>query len=190
MLKFSEIFLVVFSIVVAVTETGTLKAQNTPGAPVAEPQYINTFSSIDVSVKLIDLEPATVTFYAKTKVFPGYATVKMVAEFKPGRSSVRVLPGARFVVRGRSPLDPASRYELRVLKSSKDHREIVITQGHGSVFGGGATSGMDEGLLPIRFEEYGVSSYRVIPEHPLPPGEYALGMRGMGTELYCFGVDR
>ena len=97
---------------------------------------------------------------------------------------------AKFIVRGRSPLDPVSRFQLRVLKSSKDRREIVITQGHGSVFGGGATSSMDEGAIPIRFEEYGADSYRITPEHPLPPGEYALALRGMVFELYCFGVDR
>ena len=98
---------------------------------------------------------------------------------------------AKFNVRGRrSPLDPVSRFQLRVLKSSKDRREIVITQGHGSVFGGGATSSMDEGAIPIRFEEYGADSYRITPEHPLPPGEYALALRGMVFELYCFGVDR
>ena len=187
--KFNEAFVVLFFIVVAIT-TGTLKGQGPPDAPVAEPQYINSFSGLEATGKLIDLERETVTFHAKTKVFPGYATVKMVAEFKPGRSLVRVPASAQFIVRGRSPVDPVSRYELRVLKSSKDHREILITQGHGSVFGGGATSSMDEGVLPIRFEEYGVNSYRVTPDRPLAPGEYALGIRGMGTELYCFGVDR
>ena len=103
---------------------------------------------------------------------------------------MRVPATGQFIVRGRSAVDPTSLYQLRELKSFKDRREIAITQGHGSVFGGGATSSMDEGAIPIRFEVYGASSYRITPEHPLPPGEYALALRGMVSDLYCFGVDR
>ena len=43
--------------------------------------------------------------------------------------------------------------------------------------------------MPIRFEEYGSNSYRIVPERTLTPGEYALAMHGVVTELYCFGVD-
>ena len=168
---------------------GTMTTQGAQDA-VAEPQYINSFSGVGSTGKLIELEHDTVTFHAKTRALPGYASVKMVAEFKPGRASVRMPANAQFVVRGRSAVDPTSLYQLRVLKSSKDRREIVMTQGHGSVFGGGATSSMDEGAIPIRFEEYGASSYRITPEHPLPPGEYALALRGVVSDLYCFGVDQ
>jgi len=35
-----------------------------------------------------------------------------------------------------------------------------------------------------------MNSYRIVPEHPLAPGEYALAFRGMVTEIYCFGVDQ
>jgi hypothetical protein len=61
-------------------------------------------------------------------------------------------PNAQFVVRGHSSLDPSSRYELRLLKTSKDHREIMMTQGHGTIFGGSATSKLEEGALRLRFE--------------------------------------
>lgn len=185
MRRFNEVVLVVFFIAM----TGTMMAQSPPDG-VAEPQYINSFAGVESNGKLIELERNTVTFHAKTKVLPGYASVKMVAEFKPGKASVRLPANAQFIVRGRSPVDPMSLYQLRILKTSKDRREILITQGHGTVFGGGATSSMDEGALAIRFEEYGASSYRITPERPLPPGEYALALRGMGSELYCFGVDR
>jgi hypothetical protein len=184
MLRLSKVFLFVCFI----TMSATMTAQSAKEA-VAEPQYVNSFSGVDSNGKLIELERNTVAFHAKTKVLPGYASVKMVAEFKPGKASVRMPANAQFIVRGRSQVDPMSLYQLRVLKSSKDRREIVITQGHGTVFGGGATSSMDEGAIPIRFEEYGASSYRITPEHPLPPGEYALALRGMGSDLYCFGVD-
>jgi hypothetical protein len=184
MLRFTGILLCLCSI--AASES--VMAQSAKEA-VAEPQYINSFAGVDANGKLIELERNTVAFHAKTKVLPGYASVKMVAEFKPGKASVRMPANAQFIVRGRSPVDPMSLYQLRVLKSSKDRREILITQGHGTVFGGGATSSMDEGAIPIRFEEYGANSYRITLEHPLPPGEYALALRGMVSQLYCFGVD-
>jgi hypothetical protein len=169
---------------------GTLEAQSEPSAPLAEPQYINSFYAVDANGKLVELEHETVTFRAKTKVLPGYASVKMTTQFKPGRSSVRIAATAQFIVRGRAPIDPLSRFELRALKGSKDHREFVMTQGHGSVFGGSATSSPDEGAVAIRFEEYGANSYRITPDRPLAPGEYALAVRGLVSELYSFGVDR
>jgi hypothetical protein len=175
---------------VAACAIGVVDAQTTDGTPVAEPQYINSFYSLDSNGKLIELERDTVTFRAKSKVVPGYASVKMESEFKPAHASVRLPSTAQFVVRGRSAINPASVYELRVLKTSKDHRDYVMTQSHGSVFGGSATSDLDEGAVPIRFEEYGKNSYRIVAEHPLAPGEYALAFRGMVTEIYCFGVDQ
>jgi hypothetical protein len=166
------------------------QTQTEPTTSPVEPQYIDSFYGVDANGKLIELEREAVTFHAKAKVLPGYASVKMSTEFKPGRSPVRITTIAQFIVRGRGPIDPLSRFELRVLKTSKDHREFVMTQGHGSIFGGSATSNLDEGAVAIRFEEYGVSSYRITPDQPLAPGEYALAMRGLGSELYCFGVDR
>lgn len=176
---------------VTIILTGTLNAQNNPGAaPVAEPHYINVFYAVDTNGKLTALDHETVTtFRAKTKALPGYATSKVFAEIKPGHASVRLPAGARFIVLGRSQFDPSSRYELRLLKVSKDRREILMTQAHGSIVSATATS-MDEGALPVRFEEYGVNSYRITPDQPLAPGEYALELRGVVTELYCFGVDR
>jgi len=169
--------------------TIVLRAQNEPGTPV-EPKYINGFGAIDADGKVIELERTTVTFHTKSKVLPGYASVKMTTEFKPGHSPVRLAPNIQFVVRGRASIDPLSRYELKVLKGSKDHREFVMNQYHGSILGGSGTSNLDEGAVAIRFEEYGVHSYRITPAQSLAPGEYALAVRGMPSELYCFGVDR
>jgi hypothetical protein len=169
---------------------GPLNAQNEPKPPVAEPQYINSFYAADISGTLIQLERETVTFHSKVTALPGYASVKMITEFKPGHSPVRMAATVQFIVRGRTSIDPLSRFELRVLKVSKDHREFVMTQGHGSVFGGSATSNPEEGAVSIRFEEYGANSYRITPDKPLPPGEYALSVKGLVSELYCFGVDQ
>src|SRR5437899_10652453 len=72
--------------------------------PVTEPQYIDSFYSVDPTGKLMELERQNVTtFHTKTRALPGYATVKMLAEFKPGQSSVRLPPDARFLVKGRIP---------------------------------------------------------------------------------------
>lgn len=162
----------------------------TPSKQVAEPQYINSFSAVDSAGKLIELEHQTVTkFHSKMKPLPGYATVKVTAEFKPAHSSIRLPTNAQFVVLGRSVIDPATLYELRILKSTKDHREILTATGHGTIFNGSGTSNVDEGAVPIRFENYGSNSYKISPQHPLAPGEYALAFRGTVSDLYCFGVD-
>ena len=90
---------------------GTLGAQSNPSVAVAvaEPQYMNSFYALDANGKLIELERQTVTFHSKAKVFPGYASVKMTTEFKPGHSPVRIAGTAQFIVRGRAPIDPVSR---------------------------------------------------------------------------------
>jgi hypothetical protein len=49
---------------------------------------------------------------------------------------------------------------------------------------------LDEGALPVRFEEYGADSYRITPMQPLAAGEYAFGTPGFVTQFLCFGVDR
>jgi len=155
-----------------------------------EPQYLNNFYGVGADGRLIELERVAVTFHAKTRALPGYATVKMTTQFKPGVSSVRLPSAVQFVVRGRAGgINPVSRFELRLLQHSKAHREFVMMRGHGSIIGGAATSNLDEGAVPLRFEEHGAASYRITPTKALSPGEYALAVRGMASELYCFGVD-
>jgi hypothetical protein len=164
------------------------KAQ-TP-APVVEPQFYNSFYALDSAGKLIELDHQKVTtFHAKTKPLPGYASVKVSAEFKPAHAQTRLPANMQFVVKGRSAVDPSSLYELRSLKIKKDHREILMTQAHGTLIGGSATSTLDEGVLLVRFAKYGDNSYRITLDKPLPPGEYALALRGNIMDLYCFGVD-
>lgn len=172
--------------------TAVLTAFGTPiraAAPIVEPRYLNSFYAVASDGGLIELERISVTFHSKVHAFIGYASVKMSAEFKPGQSLMRLPANVQFVVRGRSELDPASRFELRKLKASKSHREIVMVRSSAGVFNGDSTSDMHEGSIPLQFEEYGTNSYRITVAGPLEPGEYALALRGMVTELYCFGVD-
>ncbi|MGC2211346.1 MAG: hypothetical protein WA532_14665 [Candidatus Korobacteraceae bacterium] len=180
--------LVAFFLTMAVA-TGTLKAQNNSdaNAQVAEPQYINSFYALTPNGNLIELEYRNVAFHPRSWGVPGYASFKTVADFKPSQSPIRLPASAQFVVRGRVDVDPATVYELRMLKDSKSHRELVLSQAHGSIVGGSVNP--EEGAIPIRFEEYGNSSFRVVPVQPLAPGEYALMVRGRYSQLYCFGVD-
>jgi hypothetical protein len=180
--------LVAFFVTMAMA-TGALKAQNNPDAnvQVAEPQYVNSFYALTPNGNFVDLEYKNVVLHPKSWAVPGYASVKMVADLKPSQSPIRLSASAQFVVRGPVSVNPATIYELRLLKDSKSHREFVMSQAHGSIVGGAVNQ--EEGAIPIRFEEYGTSSFRIIPQQPLAPGEYALMMRGRYSQLYCFGVD-
>ncbi len=180
--------LVAFFLAMAMA-TGTLAAQNGPDAnvQVVEPQYVNSFYGLTPNGNFVDLEYKNVVLRPKSWAVPGYASVKMVADLKPGQSPIRLPGSAQFVVRGNVNVNPATIYELRLLKGSKSHREFVMSQAHGSIVGGAVNP--EEGAIPIRFEEYGASSFRVIPEQALTPGEYALMVRGRYSQLYCFGVD-
>jgi hypothetical protein len=170
-----------------VVAAGTLTAQNNSGGYVVEPQYINSFNALTPNGNLLDLEYRTVVLHPKSWAVPGYASVKMVGDLKPGESPIRLPASAQFVVRGRVNVNPATIYDLRQLKGSKSHREFVMSQAHGSIVGGSVNP--EEGAVPIRFENYGSSSFRIIPLQPLAPGEYALVVHGRESQLYCFGVD-
>jgi hypothetical protein len=181
--------LVAFLMTMAIA-TGPLKAQNNPKAyaQVAEPQYINSFYALTPNGNFIDLEYQNVVLHPKSWAVPGYASMKMVADIKPAESPIRLPATAQFAVRGaRANVNPAMIYELRLMKGSKSHREFVMSQAHGSIVGGSVNP--EEGAIPIRFEQYGSSSFRIIPEQPLAPGEYALVVRGRFSQLFCFGVD-
>lgn len=179
--------LAAFLVTMTMVMTTGLTAQNNPNAYVAEPQYVNSFYALTPNGNLVDLEYRNVVFHPRSWALPGYASVKTVADFEPGQSPIRLAASAQFVVRGRVDVNPATVYELRILKGSKNHREFVMSEAHGSIVGGSVNP--EEGAIPIRFEEYGTSSFRIVPLQPLAPGEYAFAVRGRYSQLYCFGVD-
>jgi len=156
-------------------------------AQVEEPQYLDAFYAT-ANGHLIELERQTVAFRSHNKVLPGYASFTMNGEVRPGQSPVRLGGTPQFVVRGRAPIDPGLRFELRLLKASKKTRELVMARGHGTMFGASAST-TEDGAIPLRFEDYGDGSYRIIPAQALAPGEYALATRGIVATIYCFGVD-
>lgn len=146
---------------------------------IPEPTFDDVFFGLDLSAgKLVSLERQTATIRGKAK-FGGYGGIKLASEFKPGKSPVRFKSGEQqFVVRSfaaaASSLDPNTLYVLRTLKKKGDKRELVMTESHGPLGLGGATSNLAEGVLPVTFEKFGEHSLKIVSEKPLPPGEYAL----------------
>ena len=185
----------VYTILLLLCASVGMGAQAVMDTPrIEEPKYLNSFSALNPkSGKFIELERTAVSFHAKVHALPGYASAKMTTQFKPGKSPVRLPSNAQFVVLGRAPIDPGSRYLLRVLKASKNNREFVLSSSHGYAVPGyvasSSTTSLSEGDIPILFEEYGEHSYRITPQQPLAPGEYALAVRGIPNEVFCFGVD-
>lgn len=166
------------------------------GQQVPEPQYNDVFAAFDASaLKLIPLERQTATIQGKAK-FGGYGGIKLSSQFKPGKSPVRFRSSDRpqFVVRSiasaSASIDPTTLYVLRILRGKGDKRELVMTESHGPLGLGGATSNLAEGVRPVTFERFGEHSLKIMSEEPLPPGEYALSRRFGMTDLFCFGVDK
>ena len=157
------------------------------GATLSEPQYINTFYGLGANGNLIELERSSVALHSKVLPLPGYLKTKSTAQIDGARAPVRLASNAEFVVKGRSMTDPQTRYSLKLLKVSRDHRQYTVIQGHAVVFSGSTST--DEESVPIRFEDYGATSYRIVPQRPLEPGEYAFALKGASSDIYCFGVD-
>jgi hypothetical protein len=165
------------------------------GQQIPEPTFNDVFFGLDSAAgKLVPLERQTATIRGKAK-FGGYGGIKVASEFKPGKSPVRFRSGEQpqFVVRSfataASTFDPNTLYVLRKLKKKGDKRELVMTESHGPLGLGGATSNLAEGVLPVTFERFGEHSLKIAPEKPLPPGEYALSRRAGMMDLFCFGID-
>ena len=159
--------------------------------PVKEPQFADTFSALSASGDLIPLEHETATIRAGGGGFI-VASSKAAYEIPGERSPVRFhsAPELMFVVRSslaQTDTNPATLYVLRKLDPKKKNREIAFSTGHFTPLGGHATTNLNAGQLPIAFERYGASSYRITASN-LAPGEYALS-RIYGQDVFCFGVD-
>ena len=121
------------------------------------------------------------------------ANAKSSAEFKPGKSPVRVVSSAaEFIVR--SPLaysnaDLTAFYVLRSLTSKGSKRELVIAKAHSYIGAAGSSSNLAEGEVPVTITKYGDHSLKIAPTQQLRPEEYALSMRAAFQNLFCFGVD-
>jgi hypothetical protein len=142
---------------------------------------------------LIPLERQTATIHTSAKFVGIGATAKSSAEFKPGKSPVRVSrAAAEFIVRSpfaSSSVDFNSFYVLRTLASKGGKRELVISKAHAYVGTAGSSSNLAEGEVPVTIVKYGQHSLKIIAAQPLGPAEYALSMRAALLNLFCFGID-
>jgi hypothetical protein len=141
--------------------------------------------------KLIDLERQSATIHGKAK-YGGFGGIKVASQYSPNKSPMRLPADSAFVVRSAlasSAVDPATQYVLRAFTKKGGKRELVMAESHGPLAMGGTDSSLAQGVVVAHFEKYGESSLRLIPEKPLPPGEYAVSRRFGIADLFYFGVD-
>ena len=172
----------------------TIVVYTLANAQVLEPDTDSVFYALAHDPdRLIALERQTATIHTSAKWVGIGATAKSSSEFKPARSPVRVNSGVlEFMVRSpfaKSSVDFTSFYALRSLSVKGNKRELVIAKAHAYIGVAGATSNLAEGELPITITKYGEHSLKIVPAHPLRPGEYALSSRAAFMNLFCFGVD-
>lgn len=104
-------------------------------------------------------------------------------------SSVRVAPNTHFLVRmATADRDPQTLIHLQPLKATKKDREITLITYKQSLipFGGIKHNRADDNTIAVEIKKVGTGSLEIIPQSPLPPGEYAFVT---GHEAQCFGVD-
>ena len=157
---------------------------------VQEPEFDDAFAGLDAG-KLIPLERQTSTIHAGGGGFMVVGT-KAAYEFPGAKSPVRFHSGTQldFVVRrafAASSVDPNTFYVLRKLTTKKKSRELVFMTGKFSPLGGGMKTNLQQGVLPVTFSKYGLSSFKVAADG-LVPGEYAFSLVS-GQTVFCFGVD-
>jgi hypothetical protein len=162
------------------------------GAALAqEPQFNDVFFALGQDGKLIDLERQSATIHGKAK-YGGFGGIKVASQYSPNKSPMRLPADSAFVVRSAlasSAVDPATQYVLRAFTKKGGKRELVMAESHGPLAMGGTDSSLAQGVVVAHFEKYGESSLRLIPEKPLPPGEYAVSRRFGIADLFYFGVD-
>jgi hypothetical protein len=166
-------------------------AQPTPAQSAApEPEMADIFYRLD-GAKLVPLERQAASIHSGAHGFIVYG-MKSASEFPGAKSPARFKSGGHFdlIVRSAIPvsaIDPNTIYCLRKLNSKKTKRELIIMSGHVQPFGVSTSTPTAEGVLPVEFSRYGMSSLKMTTGE-LAPGEYAVG-HPYGPALFCFGVD-
>jgi|HubBroStandDraft_1064217.scaffolds.fasta_scaffold671807_1 hypothetical protein len=166
-------------------------AQDTPKADTAkvvEPEYINTFSSLQPDATLKPLEREAVAVATKIHGL-GYGGAESLYEVQGEHSSVRYSSSALppiIVKIANGGQDPADTITLYPLKVAKGQRQLQMMRAH--LFSG-AKSTMQGKQIPLNFAKYGDASLKVAPASPLAPGEYAIVSTSASQIAYCFGID-
>lgn len=154
-----------------------------------EPEYLGTFFSLNSDDgALSPLERQTPAIRTKVKGL-GFGGGDAFGEVSGAKSPIRFTAGSvpAFIVRAASrDKDPASTIQFFAWKVNKDSRVMIISKVR--ALGLGTQSGT--GASDVRFiaSKFGDASFKVVPESPLPPGEYALSMVDI-RDAFFFGVD-
>jgi hypothetical protein len=145
-----------------------------------EPEWLGAVYFRDESGKFIPLERSTAA-YLPIGAGYGYSPNRLYFEFyamEGASSSVRFKSGQKmvFVVRLANGVDPRV-FNLYPLVAKKGRRGTKLDP---------KTKALVK--LTVNVSRVGASSYGLIPEAALPPGEYAFSPRG-SNDAYCFGID-
>jgi hypothetical protein len=152
-----------------------------------EPAVADAFFGLN-GAKLIALERQAIGNQVDAA---GYLVVIGKGAVAGAASPVRFPSGElEFVVRPLSTIttaDPSEIYQLRRVVPKKEKREAFSPAVRGLLAKASASNVSSDGVVPVRFSRYGVSSWKAAVD-ALPPGEYAIGRGGDHTAFY-FGVD-
>jgi hypothetical protein len=179
------------SLMTMTAPTRQMRAQS-PSA-VQEPEYINQFFKLGPEGKLVPLEQQK--FAMETKSSRGFMSNSVASERTvPGPSSpVRVAPDSHFIVKmSAGNMDPSTLIALKPLTVEKKDRALLVAKAKGSFvpFAGGVKSQTpDDNSIAVSVKKYGDGSFEIVPQQPLPPGEYVLATNSGMMGVSCFGVD-
>ena len=154
-----------------------------------EPEYQGTVYWLDNKTnKLVTLERQKVNIAIKVKAL-GYGGGKSLLEVTGSQSPIRFKSDEtpEFVFQASQNVDPLTLAQIVVFTVRKGHRELLMVQSKGLLGFGGVKSEVDKATVPFRASKYNESSIKISPITPLAPGEY--GVRFMGMDVYCFGVE-
>ncbi len=155
---------------------------------VKEPEYANSVFLLESDGTLKPLERQTPSAGVKIKAM-GFGGGSSSMVFNGAKSPVRISADQKpkFIVRlAAGDVDPSTLIQFFALKPTKDKRELQV--GKAGFMARGAKTTMNDTAIPFSVTKYGNSSFKVIPNSSLEPGEYALSTT-TSQDGYCFGVD-
>lgn len=155
---------------------------------ITDPPFQNVYYYLDATTgKPIELERQPSSTDMKSPGL-GLGGLKAVVRIPGATSPIRFPQGQRveFVFAVQPNVDPRTLVQFYRLESKKDHREMVSAKGKPLTVG--LTDRLTRDILPHKLVKYGPSSYKLIPEGALAPGEYVFSTPNTSAS-FCFGID-
>lgn len=163
--------------ILAFFSVGICTAQSSDDKPL-EPTAVGQVYLIDASAH--ELRPLLQEIGKESTRGKGLNAIVYYVEFSGTHSAFRVKSGAKteFVFKVGSP-ESVSLYPC----SAKKKREADYATERGTMHGINKQPILG---LPAEVTQYGQSSYKLVPQSPLAPGEYLINT---GAKMFTFGVD-